>query len=223
MTTERDKATSEEERWINAITRMIEFTHNKELEWELGEDSPAPGRGDPTTPPYRADYKGRTYMLQGRWVQARSNPFTPYSFAPKDKEAITLDIVDARGRSLYRVPSVSPLRDLLNAVQRQTADPNAAIQDLLSDRGGDYEKRLNRMLLELNEKVPDAIFSDDNIGEDRLIEDMRAELENNPEGGPMVVAEADDRGVWSLTTLEEGYSAGLVGSVFEDTGEGEPS
>lgn len=222
MATDRHKPTSEEEQWIDAITRMIELTHSKELEWELG-DSPAPGRGDPTTPPYHTDYKGRTYRLQGRWVEARPNFFIPRDFAPRDKEAITLDMVDARGRSLYRVPSVSPLRDLLNAVQRQTADPNAAIRDLLSDRGGGYEKPLNQMLLELNEKIPDAIFSNNNTGEDLLIKDMRAELENNPQGGPMVVAEADDRGVWSLTTLEEGYSAGFVGSVFEDTGEGEPS
>lgn len=85
------------------------------------------------------------------------------------------------------------------------------------------EKSLNQMLLDLSEQVPDAIFSNDNTGEDRLIKDMRAELEANPEEGPKVVAEADGRGVWSLLTLEEGYSGGLVGSVFEDTGEGEPS
>lgn len=85
------------------------------------------------------------------------------------------------------------------------------------------EKPLNQMLLELNEKIPDAIFSDDNTSEERAIEDMRTQLQANPEEGPMVVAEVDDRGVWSLTTLEEGYSAGLVGTVYEDTGEGEPS
>lgn len=35
-------------------------------------------------------------------------------------------------------------------------------------------------------------------GEERLIEDMREELEDYPQGGPMVVADADDRGVYSL-------------------------
>lgn len=85
------------------------------------------------------------------------------------------------------------------------------------------EKPLNQMLLDLSKKVPDAIFSDDNTGEDRSIEDMRVELEANPGQGPKVLAEVDDRGVWSLTTLEEGYSAGLVGTVYGDTGEGEPS
>ncbi len=86
------------------------------------------------------------------------------------------------------------------------------------------EKPLNQMLLELNEKVPNAIFSNDNTGEDQLIEDMRAELEANPEGGPLVITEVHGtRGVWSLLTLEEGYSGGLVGTVFKDTGGGEPS
>jgi hypothetical protein len=134
VATEEEKATSEEEQWINAIARMIELTQSKELKWELGE-SPAPGRGDPTTPPYYADYKGRTYRLQGRWVEAMSNPFMPSRLrnwvGPRDREAITLEMVDDQGRSRYRVPSVSPLRDLLHAVQKQTADPDAALKDLL--------------------------------------------------------------------------------------------
>ena len=83
------------------------------------------------------------------------------------------------------------------------------------------EKPLNEMLLELNEKLPNAIFSD-GINEDRAIEDMRPGLKADPQGGPKVVAELDDRGVYSLTTSEEGYTEGFVGTVFEDTGEGEP-
>lgn len=79
------------------------------------------------------------------------------------------------------------------------------------------EKPLNRMLLELNEKITNAIFSNDSTGEDRLIEDMRSELEAEPEGGPMVLTEVDStRAIWSLLTLEEGYSSGMVGVVFED-------
>lgn len=78
------------------------------------------------------------------------------------------------------------------------------------------EKPLNRMLLELNEKITNAIFSNDSTGEDRLIEDMRSELEAEPEGGPMVLTEVDStRAIWSLLTLEEGYSSGMVGVVFE--------
>jgi hypothetical protein len=142
MATEREKATSEEELWIDAIARMIELTQNGEIKWEPGEN-PAPGRGDLTTPPYFAVYKDRTYRLQGRWVESTTtvpNPFLPDTLRkflgqPRDREAITLDMVDREGRSLYRVPSVSPIRDLLNAVQRQTADPDAAIRDLLGDRG----------------------------------------------------------------------------------------
>lgn len=225
MATKKEQTSSEEARWIDAVARMIELTQSEELRWELG-DSPAPGRGDPTTPPYYARYKGRMYRLQGRWVEALPTPFMPavlrqFAGQPRDREAVALDMVDHGGRSLYRIPNVSPVRDLLKAVQRQTADPNAAIQDLLSHRGESHEKPLNRMLLELNEKVPDAIYSDDNTGENQAIEEMRAELEADSESGPLVAAEADDKGVWSLTTLEEGYSSGLVGTVYEDTGEEE--
>ncbi len=94
----------------------------------------------------------------------------------------------------------------------------------MQEKNTPNDKPLNQVLLELNDKIQNAIFSNDNTGEDRLIEDMRSELEAEPKGGPMVVTEVDStRAVWSLLTLEEGYSSGMVGVVFEDTGEGEPS
>jgi hypothetical protein len=49
----------------------------------------------------------------------------------RDGEVVRLDIIDSMGRTLYRVPSVAPIRDLLKAVQRQTANPEGALQDLL--------------------------------------------------------------------------------------------
>ncbi len=80
------------------------------------------------------------------------------------------------------------------------------------------EKSLNQMLLDLDNVVPDAVYSDDNTGKVELISKIRPELAADPEGGPKVIAEVDDQGVYTLTTLEEGYSAGLVGLVYEDMG-----
>ena len=135
-----EKATSDRERWIDAVTRMIELTQSGELEWEIGERY-GPGRGDPTTPPYVAEYKDRLYRLQGRWVRTNThntvvlNDIAKWlkaeSSPPRDGEAVRLEMIDNRGRTRYQVPSVGPVRDLLHAVQRQTADPEAALQDLL--------------------------------------------------------------------------------------------
>ena len=136
-----DKTVSDRERWIDALARMIELTQSGELEWHIGEND-GPGRGDPTTPPYVTEYKDTIYRLQGRRVKTEVvetyadrmlSKFRIHAAAlPRpDGEAIRLEMIDAQGRSLYRVPNVSPIRDLLYAVQRQTADPEAALQDLL--------------------------------------------------------------------------------------------
>jgi hypothetical protein len=141
---------SEIDRWIEAITRMIQLTQSEELEWRIGERY-SPGRGDPTTPPYVAKYKNRWYRLEARWVRS-SPPSSPagdllkryetilpmwarnrrtHGSSSFEGEVVSLELIDAQGRTLYRVPSVSPIRDLLNAVQRQTADLEGALQDLL--------------------------------------------------------------------------------------------
>ncbi len=135
-----EKSASDRERWIDAVARMIELTQSGELEWEIGERY-GTGRGDPTTPPYVAEYKNRMYRLQGRWVRSGSNTIVLNDLAkwfiksqpvqPRDGEAVRLEMIDKQGRTLYRIPSVGPVRDLLNAVQRQTTDPDEALQDLL--------------------------------------------------------------------------------------------
>jgi len=84
------------------------------------------------------------------------------------------------------------------------------------------DRPLNEVLLELHSKVNDAIYSEDNTGSDRPIKEMLDELRADPIGGPKVAMEQQDNGVWLLTTAEPDYPDGIVGSVFEDTGEGEP-
>jgi hypothetical protein len=139
-----EEAVSDEERWIEAVTRMIQLTQSGELEWRIGENY-GPGRGDPTTPPYVTEYKDTIYRLQGRWVKTEVTETyamrmlrnlavhgpVPHRTPRLDGEVVRLEMIDPQGRSLYRVPNVSPIRNLLYAVQRQTADPEAALQDLL--------------------------------------------------------------------------------------------
>jgi hypothetical protein len=136
-----EKTPSETERWTEAVGRMIELTQSGELEWKAGDDY-GPGWGDSTTPPYIAAYKGTMYRLQGRWVKVEDVD-TPLSRTlrnltahttrrvSRDGESVRLEIIDRQGHSLYRIPVVNPVHDLLRAVQRQTANPERALLDLL--------------------------------------------------------------------------------------------
>jgi hypothetical protein len=136
-----EKTPSETERWTEAVGRMIELTQSGELEWNAGGEY-GPGRGDPITPPYLAEYKGTLYRLQGRWVKVEDagtplsrtlRNFTVHAVTPpRDGESVRLEIIDEQGHSLYPIPVASSVRrDLLRTVQRQTANPERALQDLL--------------------------------------------------------------------------------------------
>lgn len=129
-------APSERDQWTEAVIRMIELTQSGEIQWRVGRKA-APGRGELTTPPYYADYKNRHYKLEERWIEA-PRPTTMEQFlerfsavAPRrDRHVVNLDLVNVNDLSLYSVPDVSPLWDLLKAVQKQTAADDA-LRDLL--------------------------------------------------------------------------------------------
>jgi hypothetical protein len=129
------EAPSERDQWIDAVARLIELTQNGQMEWSVGERT-TPGEGRLTTPPYYATYKKHTYKLEERWVEAI--PPSPMqqllryfaTVSERDRHVVKLDVVDAQGRSLYSVPHVGPLWDLLDVVQKQTAG-DEALHDLL--------------------------------------------------------------------------------------------
>jgi death-on-curing protein len=117
-------------------------------------------------------------------------------------------------------PAASPqeLRDIALEVAEHRVG-TASLARWLEEHTLSNEKPLNQMLLDLDKVVLDAMYLDDNTGQVERISNLRSQLEAAPTKGPKVTAEVDDRGVYTLTTLEEGYSAGLVGLVYEDMGE----
>ena len=126
---------NERDKWTDAVIRMIELTQSGELQWHVGRKA-SPGKGELTTPPYYATYKNRRYKLEERWVEAprltaMEQLIEGLSMIPRrDHRAVTLDLVNDNDLSLFSVPSVGPLRDLLKAVQKQTAADDA-LHDLL--------------------------------------------------------------------------------------------
>lgn len=73
------------------------------------------------------------------------------------------------------------------------------------------------MLLDLSEVVPNALFAsiDDRVSH---LEDLRSDLEAEPNKGPVVCTAPDDGGVYRLATDDEGFPAGYAGEVYEDQG-----
>lgn len=135
--TQEKEARSDADLWIDAVTRMIQLTQSGEIQWRAGR-TPSPGTGEVTTPPYFATYMDRTYRLEERFVKAQ-RPRNMGQFleafgvgAPRDRYVVDLDLVDENGLSLYSVPRVSPLRDLMDTVQKRTA-AGGALRDLLGD------------------------------------------------------------------------------------------
>jgi hypothetical protein len=133
---------SERDLWLEAVINMIELTQNGEIQWRAGREL-LQGQGEPATPPYYADYKTQTYRLEKRWIPAslpttaeqiirRFQPLSGTRKRSSGQYVVSLDVVDAHGLSLFAIPYVNPLWDLLTAVQKQTAADNA-LKDLLGD------------------------------------------------------------------------------------------
>jgi hypothetical protein len=106
---------SEADQWIDAVAKLIELTQNGEMQWRVGGRR-TPSSGEPTTPAYYANY--------GKHTRAFG------SGAQKDRYDVNLDLVDENGLSLYRVPNISPVSDLFDIVQKQTAG-DEALNELL--------------------------------------------------------------------------------------------
>ncbi len=128
-------AENDRDRWIDAISRMIELTQSGELRWRVGQGS-APELGEPITPPYYAEYGDKTFRLQSHLHKMEFWENVALPRRRRDEEMVTLELVNAEGRRLYRVPQVGPLRDLLREAQRQSADPDAVLDDLLGNQNG---------------------------------------------------------------------------------------
>jgi hypothetical protein len=126
---------SEADQWIDAVAKLIELTQNGEMQWRVGGRR-TPSSGEPTTPAYYANYGKHTYMLEERFVKApRPTGMDQFlrafgSGAQKDRYDVNLDLVDENGLSLYRVPNISPVSDLFDIVQKQTAG-DEALNELL--------------------------------------------------------------------------------------------
>ena len=128
----------EKNRWVDAVTRMIELTQQGKLQWSV-EYIPASDDGDRTIVAFLTRYKDKVIRLyRGRVrVEYDSNTLTREAIFPRGLPTwttkIVLEFVNNEGETLWTFPEVDALSDLLSAVQYQVAGVGDFLDEIFSD------------------------------------------------------------------------------------------
>jgi hypothetical protein len=130
---------NEKNKWIDAVAKMIKLTQDGTLLWtaEPASESMKHDPDDRIMVVFRGSYKG-TYLRLYRRTYKTTHPAMGILGALGSEETnwrsqVILDLVDRTGLILWTYPQVSPLDDLLSAVQYQAAGVKDFLDDLLSD------------------------------------------------------------------------------------------
>jgi len=127
----------EKNRWLDAVTRMIELTQQGKLQWSV-EYIPAPDDRDRTIVAFRTRYKDKLISLFKGTVKLEDDAITRGSgmfpeTRPTWATKIVLEFVNSDGETLWRFPEVDALTDLLSAVQYQVAGVGDFLDEIFSD------------------------------------------------------------------------------------------
>lgn len=118
---------------VEVVTRLIELTQEGKMAWEPSRNASPPRVGEPTTPPYYAEYNGQRWRVQGEMQKDQVMIFSisPFPRNPR-REVVHLELVDGRERALLSVPDVPNLEDLLETVQGKSASADDVVERLFS-------------------------------------------------------------------------------------------
>lgn len=128
----------EKNRWVDAITRMIELTQEGKLRWSA-EYIPVPDNGDRTMLAFQARYKDKLIRLYKGEVRIEYDSLTLFREGLYRKELpnwatkVVLEFVNTDGETLWTFPEVDALSDLLSAVQYQVAGVGDFLDEIFSD------------------------------------------------------------------------------------------
>lgn len=136
-------------KWVDAVTRMIELTQQGLMQWVAMEATGPAADENRTSAVFRSSYNHRILRLYERKVSSirlvdsvHDRHSFPNFFALKYEEPkyekvweseVVLEFIATDGTTLWSFPKVSALRDLLTAVQYQVAGVNEFIDSLLQE------------------------------------------------------------------------------------------
>lgn len=122
MTTERNK-------WIDAIGRLITLTQERKLSWRSYPSEGYPSLSGIVEVVYNADHNGKTLRLYESKTRAERGMF-PGS-GEWETEAV-LELVDSTGLSVWTFPHTDATEHLLGAVKYQVAGVGEFLEELLT-------------------------------------------------------------------------------------------
>jgi len=137
---------TEQDKWIEAIAKIIKLTQEKRLEWESLEPSTVPKKdpNDKIDSVYMAGYKDKTLLIYRRTYDKRTLASTLAAISGataglgrKEQRitSIVLELVDDRSfHPFWTFPSEGILADLLSAIKYQVSGVGDFLDDILSEK-----------------------------------------------------------------------------------------
>jgi len=127
-------------RWVDAISSMIELTQDGKLRWTIVPDAIKIYDGkEITTSVFETTYSDRALRLYEGRVPSNFSPIerSLYNFRgegpPMWFKEVILEFVDTEGRTLWTFPQVDALSDLLTSVQYQVAGVNDFLDTIIGE------------------------------------------------------------------------------------------
>ena len=119
---------SDRKKWIKLVSVLLEATQNKRIVWTL--DRP------PENLVASNEYTDQVYEGGFKDKQLRLYTYNYKYWLDEDRfewqEGVKFEFVDEMGRSLFVVPPVEGVSDLLEAVKYQTADIEEFLEKLVT-------------------------------------------------------------------------------------------
>jgi hypothetical protein len=127
-------------RWVDAISSMIELTQDGKLRWTVVPDASKVYDGkEITTSVFETTYSDRALRLYEVRVPSNFSPIERSLYSVRGEEPpmwykeVILEFVDTEGRTLWTFPQVDALSDLLTSVQYQVAGVNDFLDTLIGE------------------------------------------------------------------------------------------
>jgi hypothetical protein len=127
-----------ENKWLNAISKLVELTQDGKLEWKFSAPSEGLERSFPNdriAGVFTTKYKGRNLRLYERHFQLSSYQYLDDRIIGGEwGSEITLEMYDVFSDApLWAFPYADILRDLLSAVQYQVAGVKDFVNEILEE------------------------------------------------------------------------------------------
>ena len=134
----------EENKWIEAISKLIKLTQKGKLEWIQAENQYVPElktENEKIYSVFHCYYKGKNLRISKRTYLStvynlKSAVQVGLGLRKKETEWVTkvfLEMIDMAGKALWTFPDEEILNDLLAAVEYQVAGVKEFLTDILSE------------------------------------------------------------------------------------------